>query len=60
MDFEEISRFSIEHSNDLILYFDETGSVFYANHAADAALEYGKDIKLAKTVLLQLTKKRKN
>ncbi|MCR5676574.1 MAG: hypothetical protein K6G13_00880 [Agathobacter sp.] len=46
MDFEEISRFSIEHSNDLILYFDETGSVFYENHAADAALEYGKDIKL--------------
>lgn len=50
MEENEFMRFATDHAHELILFFDETGRVFYANLAANRWLEYGDQMNITSIV----------
>ncbi len=50
MEENEAMRFATEHAHELVLFFDKTGRVFYANSAAKALLEYGDQINITSVI----------
>ena len=41
---KDLLRFSIDNVTEIVLVFDETGSIVYANHSAEKQLEYDADL----------------
>ena len=44
MDQNSLFRFSIDNAMEIILIFDDSGAILYANHSADHALEYYEEL----------------
>ena len=41
---EEVFRFALEHTLELVLLLDQNGIIKYANHSAKEQLEYGDEL----------------
>ncbi len=44
MNYDNLTQYVVEHMDELLIYFDHTGIITYANQAASSALEFGDEL----------------